>query len=439
MGDTAKHTRASTNGGPPGSFSIDAAGTIHASLVIEDRPLLTECLRDVREDERPSRFARWAELGATVERLADRYRGTDLFERRLDAALARAESMLENLPAAIERQVAAEDGRLLEHLRGAVRGSAQQLTERTREVRELYDRQLDPSRDTSTMGRALGEMRHMLDAKRSDSVQATVAQAVRDVAAADGELQSRVADVVRAAVEPLSSAVEELGKEFRAEKAAAEAVANTTLKGVPFEERMVGCCERWAAPTGTGVEHVGGDNRPGDILVDPSEVLGGAQVGRIAIECRSTSGAAGRRPIARDCEEAMLRRDATAAIYVAETSAGFAKEIGEWAEGETERGPWVATLPEMLPIALRYVVIQKGLAATRAAQARVDEQAVAAHLQRVRTALRTIKEINSKATGIRNLADGVTTDAELMRGEIVSALNACEEALRTPPDSEEEA
>jgi len=91
----------------------------------------------------------------------------------------------------------------------------------------------------------------------------------------------------------------------------------------------------------------------------------------------------------------------------------------------------------MLPIALRYIVIQKGLAAARAAQARVDEQAVSAQLQRIRTALRTIKEINSKATGIRGLADGVSTDAELLRGEIGSALIACEEALRTPLDSGE--
>jgi len=421
---------AGRNGATRDMVSIDDTGAIHVALTIGDSPLLTERLRELPDAERPERFARWAALGEAVERLSDRHRDVDLFESRLDSAVGRAERLIEGLPAAIERQVAAEDGRLLEQLRSAVRGSAEQLSERTREVRDLYDGQLDPSRDTSTMGRALREMRKLLDPNRSDSVQGTLAQAVKDVAEADGDLQRRVADAVRTAVAPLVGAVEELGKEVRAERSAADAIAHTPLKGAPFEERIVVVCERWAAPTGSGVEHVGADNRPGDIVVQPSELLGGAQVGYIAIECRASTSGAGRRPITRDCDEAMTERDAGAAIYLAETRAGFAKEIGEWAEGETERGPWVATLPEMLPIALRYIVVQKSLAAARAAHAQVDEQAVCGQLQRIRTALRAIKQINTKATSIRGLADGVTADAEQLRCEIAAALIACEDALR---------
>ena len=217
-----------------------------------------------------------------------------------------------------------------------------------------------------------------------------------------------------------------------------EALQQTPAKGTPYEERVLDECLSWAKPTGSTVEHVGPDNQPGDIVIEPAASFG-TSVGSIAIECRTTSSAAGRARVSRDCDEAMVTRSSRAGIYLSETPAGLAKEIGGWAEGETEHGPWIATTHECLPLALRYVITLQQLAAARAAQQQVDEVAIANQLERIRTALRGFKDIRTKAGELRKLAGAIDERAEIVRTEVSAALAVCEEQLRTPAEQQPEA
>ncbi len=75
-------------------------------------------------------------------------------------------------------------------------------------------------------------------------------------------------------------------------------------------------------------------------------------------------------------------REAHAAIHVSETAAGLAKEIGEWAEGSCDSGPWVACTYEHLPLALRYVVVEHKIRKLREARPDVDTAVIRAHLMR---------------------------------------------------------
>ena len=52
----------------------------------------------------------------------------------------------------------------------------------------------------------------------------------------------------------------------------------------------------------------------------------------------------------------MRQRNGTSALYAGRTPAGFAKEIGEWADGRCQSGPFVACVDGLLEAALRYVV-----------------------------------------------------------------------------------
>lgn len=54
----------------------------------------------------------------------------------------------------------------------------------------------------------------------------------------------------------------------------------------------------------------------------------------------------------------LAERKADAGIYVSKTEDGLAKEVGDWAEGTCEKGPWVACTHPNLAAALRFLVVQ---------------------------------------------------------------------------------
>src|SRR6185503_15175958 len=97
----------------------------------------------------------------------------------------------------------------------------------------------------------------------------------------------------------------------------------------------------------------GVDNKPGDVLV---VVPDGGEGVAVVIECRDESSPAGRRPINDAVEKALRERGACRGIYLARNQAGLALEIGDWAEGVSAAGPWVATTIPHLVTALRFSV-----------------------------------------------------------------------------------
>jgi hypothetical protein len=176
---------------------------------------------------------------------------------------------------------------------------------------------------------------------------------------------------------------------------------------------------------------VGVDNRPGDIVIKASGngVLGMPLL--VVIETRDRQNAVGRKVIADTLGKAMAERKASAAVYLSKTAAGFAGEIGEWADGTTDSGPFVACTHENLLIALRWLVIQKRLSQTRDQSVEIDAHAIQQHAQRVRTSLDRVKTINRKVTDVRASANEIQTEAETLRDEIRMSLTAIEDALKS--------
>ncbi len=77
---------------------------------------------------------------------------------------------------------------------------------------------------------------------------------------------------------------------------------------------------------------------------------------------RNEYNAVGRKVISDTLTKAMAERGATSAVYLSKTAAGLAAEIGEWGDGGTDAGPFVACTHENLSIALRWLIVQKRLA-----------------------------------------------------------------------------
>jgi hypothetical protein len=126
----------------------------------------------------------------------------------------------------------------------------------------------------------------------------------------------------------------------------------------------------------------------------------------------------------------MAERDANAAIYLSRTRQGLAREIGEWAEGECDRGPWIATTHEHLFVAIRFMLIMYRLASLQQPEV-ADLAAADAQIARIRTALRRVGTIKRNVTAIRDGAGAIELEAETLQSDIRRALLNIEESLRS--------
>jgi hypothetical protein len=103
---------------------------------------------------------------------------------------------------------------------------------------------------------------------------------------------------------------------------------------------------------------------------------------------------------------------------------------GEWADGNTDSGPFVACTHENLSIALRWLIIQNRIAQVDKTCAEVDSATVLRQVQRIRTSLDRVKTMNRKVTDVRASANEIQTEAEALRDEVRASLANVEDAIR---------
>ena len=119
-----------------------------------------------------------------------------------------------------------------------------------------------------------------------------------------------------------------------------------------------------------------------------------------------------------------MERHACLAIYLNRNQDGFAKEIGDWAEGACERGLFVATTEEHLTTAIRFLFAQRQLAVSRVLKREIDTQAIETHVNRIRVALAGVKNINTSVTKGHELLAGIQSQAETLRSTVRDALSS---------------
>jgi len=294
----------------------------------------------------------------------------------------------------------------------------------------LLTQEIDPEKETTTLGKALKTLRDLLDPKRSDSVQSTLDDAVTAITTKDGVLAKTVQEVVADTVRPLANEIDKLAKEIRGQEAAEEALEQTTKKGMCYEEEVLEGLQQWAEFAGAEVHHAGVDNKPGDIVgkIPANGIIATPLV--TVIETRDRQSPAGRKVITDTLTKAMAEREASAGLYLSKTRLGLGAEIGEWADGIIDRGPFVACTNENLSLALRWLIIQRRIALNQDKAKEVDSASIQAQVQRIRTSLDRVKTINRKVTDVRASANDIQTEVEAIRDEIKSSLANVEDALR---------
>ena len=137
----------------------------------------------------------------------------------------------------------------------------------------------------------------------------------------------------------------------------------------------------------------------------------------------------GRKGVADCLEKAMAERDCAAGVYVSQSAAGFTAEVGEWAEGSTEAGPFVAVTDDCLLVGLRFLIVQRRLSRLREARREIDEAAVATQVERIKTAMTRIATIKRLVGDVLSSVDAIEADADGLRSEIKGALTVIEESL----------
>jgi hypothetical protein len=409
-------------------------GSVQITDLEITRKDIADFLIKVPENERESMFLRALETGVFCLERAQTGQDTEFVRRQVEGLITKVEQAAEKIPDKVQEnliaKVGAENG-VLTPIKNAVSEVSTALNGRIKEVKDLLSGEIDPGRETTVLGKALKSLRDILDPQRNDSVQAVIQSALVRVTTEDGALAKAVKSVVSEAVQPLVNQVSDLAKEVRGQEAAAEALAQTAAKGSTYEEEVVSRLHAWAQTIGAQVEHVGVDNRPGDILVKLStNPLGDTEM-RLVIEVRDRQSPKGRKQVADDLASAMTERSATSALYLSRNMDGFGKEIGEWAEGQGELGPWVACMDAHLSTAIRFLIVQERLKELRAKVPEVDAASIVAQIQRIRTALERIKNINRYLTTVRSGADSIRDEAEGLRDEIRDALSNIEETMRS--------
>ncbi|MBI3073290.1 MAG: hypothetical protein HYY84_14345 [Deltaproteobacteria bacterium] len=293
------------------------------------------------------------------------------------------------------------------------------------DVQGTFANELDPRGDKSTLGRALLGVRNLLDAERVDSVQQRVQREIESISKSDGRLSTAVRESVRDEMRVLAERIGEIEKTLLHEAGVRETVNSTTLKGKSFEERVVDELQPFAKMTGAQITHVGGDNRPGDVLVENK--AGCNRSVKIVIEAKDRTAPFGRKAISEILDNAIRERNATAAIYVSPGIEGLAREIGDWAEGVVGEAPWVATTQQFLQIAVRFVVAQAQQQGGRMA----DPSVLRPQLARLRLALRGVSEMRKKITAIHDGANGIEEQITLLKDGAETALSEMEKAIET--------
>ncbi|MFN6539176.1 MAG: hypothetical protein RM021_022885 [Nostoc sp. EkiNYC01] len=374
------------------------------------------------------------ELGFLCLQTAQTRHGNELIKQQMESLLVEFQQAVkiiaESFGQELINQVGTDNGQLLAPLQTQINLTSAVLTEKLNNVSTLLTQEIDPARETSVVGRFLNSLRQLLDAKRSDSIQGAFKAALINATKENGTLAAAVKNVVSESVKPLAEQVEKLTREIRDQQVRQQVLEQTTAKGITYEQLVVAELQHWSKLSGAEVEHLGQDGDTGDILVKlTSKSLVAIELS-IVIEVRSRpSKPFGRQAIAQHLQEAMVRRSANSAIFLSYSREGLAQEIGDWAEGVSESGYWIATTHPFLIIAIRFLVIQQRLNKLRAFESEMDVAAVEQQIQQIRTALSRIRTMKKTLTEVSKGITVIKAEADAMSTDIQSALKSIEQML----------
>lgn len=196
---------------------------------------VSDFFRTVPEQERELTMVKAIEVGTFCLERGRTAQDTDFIKRQIADLIVNVEKAVYGIPVktqeALVAKIGTDDGQALAPVRHLLKSIADVSAERMNEVKKLLSENIDPSNSTSALGSALQRIRDLLDAKRNDSVQASVQSAVKAVTDRDGELSRVVKATVEEAVKPLVNEVTKLCTTVTGQETVQRALQETPEKG----------------------------------------------------------------------------------------------------------------------------------------------------------------------------------------------------------------
>ncbi|MBC5828457.1 MAG: hypothetical protein GIW99_12395 [Candidatus Eremiobacteraeota bacterium] len=409
--------------------------TITLSQVEFQSDVVAHYLSGVSEEDRPKSLVKALEVGVYCLERVSAINDVDFVRARIDRLLKDVQRAALEIPGATGALLASKmgvgSGQLLEPFAVAANDVRRAVDEKVQQVRALLENDIDPKNDRSTLGQSLKEIKSLLDPKHLDSIPCALERACQSLTKGDGELIKSVRDAVGDHVREIVRRIDTIEKHVDIAEKIDEALSNTTAAGRPFEDSVLDKLTKWAQSCGAETEHVGTDNRPGDVLIKvPRDPLGSDKIA-IIVEAKHKKAGAGRKQIGDSLRTAMETRQACAAVYVCHSTDGFAREIGDWAEGCVNgHGPWVATTMDNLTTAVRFLAAIVQLSELRSSQARIDTHFISQKVNVLRQSLAHFTNIQTKLTGIVDGVDYIRGESRSARELIHDAISEIEQALR---------
>jgi len=402
-------------------------------------PDFAQYLQTFPEEEYEDVTKKVIEVGAYCLMRVSQKKDIDFVEKMMTESVSKVENALEEVIGEVEKRfisaVSGEESEIRTKLLELVRNAGAVAHEKISEVKELYREQIDPNQPHSSISlikSKLEEVKGLLDPSRIDSVPQTIKKAIADVSGENGAMALSITNLLNKSLLPIKEEIERMSRQIFADEVGKEmvdeALSHTTVKGDSFEETCTDLLQKWSKFSGAEVNHVGDDKKPGDIIVTVPVIGFTEKPYSVVIEAKDDERQVGRKAISKDITQKIQERSADAGIYVKKNSEQFAREVGDWAEGTTAFGPFIATTKENMITAVRFLITQFQITQIKNRQSKVDVTVIVEQIQRIRDALRSITSINSNLTKINNAGDSIRQDVSTLREDIESSIREIERA-----------
>lgn len=450
-----------------GGVSLLDGGIVSISGIKIKSQEITSYLKPLSHDQRLERTRAAIEIGFLCLERATVHNDLDFVKGRVEDLLTNVKGAVGEIPVNLERtlseKLGAEKGPVLSPILASVEKVKEVVYLKLNDVQQMLSDDIDPKKQSSTIGLALktihdlldptlptsvqgsmqkaiadlegedgplAKIRIMLDPEHDKSIQKTLSMSVESLSSPEGNLLKTVKSVVEQTVRPLEERVDHLALAVAGEEGAQKAEMAGVKGGTQYEQEVVKALSEWARFSGARINHVGPDNTPGDVLVTiPAPVPGQPSI-RVVIEAKSDSesNAKGRVAISKIIKECVENRKAEAAVYISETQEGLRQEVNDWAEGEIGDLPWVATVHSNLITAVRFVAAMRRLALLSSGSTK-QRPDVSHQVTAIRSALNHLKNVNTYCTELTNAVSSVRNETTGMREEINEALGEIERRL----------
>ena len=400
--------------------------------------VVAQYLSRVGEAERPKAVEKALEVGVYCLERVSALNDVDFIRSQISQLLKDVETTVKGIPGQtgelLADRIGVGKGQVLEPVAAAANDVKRAVDEKIQQVRTMLDNDIDPKNERSILGQSLKEIKNLLDPKHNDSIPSVLERACQNLTKGDGDLVKTVRNVVVENVKAIVGRIETIEQQMEVAEKVDEALSKTTAAGRPFEDLVLEKIVQWTQNNSAEAEHVGTDNRSGDVLIKvPKDSLDSAKIA-IVVEAKHKHSRAGRKQISDALRDAIETRHASGAVYVCHSTEGFAKEISDWAEGEVSGcGPWVATTFDNLTTAVRFIAAQVRLNELRNTQPQIDTHFISRKVGVLRQSLQHFTNIKTKLTGIEDGADYIRSEANAARELINDAIIDIEVALRAAP------